>query len=43
MEKITQKEYNNIHNDFKGIWKDGIYRVLKLENWKTISKPVIIV
>jgi len=43
MAKMTQKEYNSIHPDFKGLWKDGIYRVLKLENWATVSSPVVLI
>jgi len=42
MEEITQKEYNSIHSDFKGLWSDWVHRVLKIENWVTVSSPVVI-
>lgn len=43
MEKITREEYNKIHSDYKWLWEDGIYRILKLINWETISIPVEII
>lgn len=43
MEKITREEYNKIHDHYKWLWDDGIYRILKNENWATISVPVEII
>ena len=40
--KITRIEYNSIHPDYKGLWKDWIYRILVLKNWITQSIPVLI-
>lgn len=39
-EKITKKEWNEIHNDFKETREDGTKSILKMVDWATCSIPV---
>jgi len=43
MEKITRKEYNDLHPDFKWIREDWSYSILKSVDWDTVSIPVKII
>lgn len=40
---ITRTEYDQIHPDYKWLWNDWIYRIMKLINWETVSVPVEII
>lgn len=43
MEKITRKEYNELHSDFKSVREDWTHAILKNINWGTVSVPVEII
>jgi len=43
VEKLTRKEYNDIHPDFKSQRKDWTYSIMKNIDWNTVSVPVEIV
>ena len=43
MEKITKKEFNEIHPDFKNIREDGTYSIMKNIDGETVSVPVEII
>ena len=42
-EKITRKEWNAIHDDYKGYREDGTKSILKMVDCVTCSVPVEII